>query len=136
MADTTASTSGSRSWTSALISAGADLMAGILASDSAEDTRQDSKETTLLNLQDNERNRAAMMERLKAETAANLEAAKIQAATQKDVTKKKAIGDLILDQGKDSNSALLEDFKSSANKKERFNDSADNLASLLLARKR
>ena len=108
----------------ALLVAGAQLMQGLNEQEAADDARKDKKETTLLELQDNERTRQAAMDRLKLELSQKI-------AAEKAMNKQNLLGKAILDQGKDSSAAMLEAFKAKAEKKERFNESADNLARVL-----
>jgi hypothetical protein len=114
-----------------LIAAGVSLASGLLQDDRRESELAQSKDNLLLQLQDRERDRLAALERQQLSADTSLQAAQLSL----EGAKKKILGDALLNKGKASGAAMLESFRSSANKPERFNTAANNLAALLATRR-
>lgn len=114
-----------------LLGAGAAIAKGYLEDENKKEDREFDRETQALNLQDKERDRANDREIEKLRNEAQLAVAKLQAATSAENTKRTILGDALLQKGKDQGNAMLESYKSSANKPERFNTAANSLAQLL-----
>lgn len=110
-----------------IISAGVSLAQGLLNDENKKDERADSRENLILNLQDNERDRAAALERQRIA----LEASKYASDTSLAAAKKRILGDVLLQQGKGQEALGIEAYRAAANKKERFNDAASVLAQVL-----
>lgn len=111
----------------AIIAAGVGIAGQLLEDDEREDERADSRENLILQLQDNERDRAAQLERQQIASQASLDAARMGFEAQK----KRILGDVLLEQGKGQENLMLENFRASANAPERFNNAASILAQVL-----
>lgn len=115
----------------AVIAAGVSVAGQLLEDDQRDQQRADSRENMILQLQDNERDRAAQAERLQEQLANTKAIAELGAATDKELAKARIMGDVLLDQGKGQSQLMLEDFRSSAQAPERFNNAATVLANVL-----
>ena len=114
-----------------IIAAGVSLAGGLLKDDEKDRARADTRETQILNLQDNERGRQAQADRLQDTLASNLQIAQLGQETSLENTRKKILGDVLLQQGQGQEKLMLESFRSSANTPERFNTAANILSQVL-----
>lgn len=114
-----------------LISAGVSLAGDLLAQDTRDQQQQANRETTILQLQDNERGREAQADRLQAEIAAALERTQLNTQAQLDIAKKRILGDVLLKQGEGQEKLMLESYRAAEARPERFNDAASVLAQIL-----
>jgi hypothetical protein len=110
-----------------IIAAGVNIASGMLADETNQQSLDQSKENLILNLQDNERDRAAQLERQQLANQAMIESANIGLQGQK----KRILGDVLLQQGQGQEKLMLEAFRAAANKPERFNTAAQVLANVL-----
>ena len=110
-----------------VIAAGVNLAQDFLGQDDKQQQFAQDRETTILQLQDNERGRAAAMDRANLAAQTQLEAAGLSA----DVAKKKILGDVLLQQGQGQEKLGLEAYRAAANRPERFNTAANVLAQIL-----
>lgn len=110
-----------------VIAAGVNLAQGLLQDSARDDATALSNEQFLMNLQAQERDRAAAMDRAQLAANASIQAANISA----DVAKKRILGDVLLQQGQGQEKLMLESFRASANAPERFNTAANILAQIL-----
>lgn len=114
-----------------ILTAGISIAQGFLADDTQEFNAEQNRENLILNLQDRERGREATAANIAAQIAAQKEIAEAGIAASADAVKKKILGQGILDRGQDEGAARLARMQSFANKPERFNAAANNLAALL-----
>lgn len=117
-------------WTP-LIAAGVSIAGDIIKQDQVDQQAGINRENLALQLQDNERGRQAALDRAELAAQTSLEAANISAQTSLENTRKRILGAAIADRGQDAGQALLSAFQSRANRPERFNEAANNLAQLL-----
>lgn len=110
-----------------LLAAGAQLAKGMLQDDREDRAFSEKKDNLLLEIQDRERDRVAALERQRLSSETALQAANLSL----EGVKKKILGEALLNRGKSQSEALLEDFKSSANKKDRSGEAMATLAALL-----
>lgn len=113
-----------------IIAAGVSLAGGLLADENKDEDRKQSREETILELQDNERDRQNRLALQQMQADATLAAARIGL----EGTKKRILGDALLNKGKDEGSALLSRFQTTANRPERFGTAATSLAAMLQRR--
>lgn len=117
-----------------LLAGGIAIAKGVAADEDKKQTHENAKDLQADRLADNERDREKDREIAKLKSEADLAIARLNAATSAENTKKKILGDALLEKGKDQGDAMLESYKSSANKPERFNTAANSLAQLLARR--
>lgn len=114
-----------------IIAGGIAIANQLLGDEENEEQRGFDRETTILQLQDNERARAAQAERQAELLASNLQIAQLGNAADLEQVKKRIMGDVLLQQGQGQEKLMLEDFRASANAPERFNSAANVLATVL-----
>jgi hypothetical protein len=76
-----------------------------------------------------DREAQAELQRLRIEAEQAMQ--KYRLAVEQENQRRKILGEAVQNRGKDQGAAMLESYKASANKPERFNTAANNLANLL-----
>ena len=110
-----------------IIQGGLGIVSGMLDDEQKDEDNEVSRENLLLELQDNERDRENLLQLQASKSADD----RYSADLGYKGTKKKIMGDVLLDQGDGQEKLGIEAFKSAANAPERFGTAANILAQIL-----